>query len=43
MGTLQQLLDKDTTLFDKMTAQQVYSFIQLVKAFLLPLRADGWT
>ena len=37
MGTLQQLLDKDTTLFDKMTAHQVYSFIQLVKASSLPL------
>ena len=37
MGTLQQLLNKDTTLFDKMTAHQVYSFIQLVKASSLPL------
>ena len=34
MGTLQQLLNSDTTLFDKMTAHQIYSFIQLVKAFL---------
>lgn len=34
MGALQQLLNSDTTLFDidKMTAHQVYSFIQLVKA-----------
>ena len=36
MGTLQQLLNSDTTLFDKMTAHQVHSFIQLVKASLLP-------
>ena len=36
MGTLQQLLNSDTTLLDKMTAHQVYSLIQLVKAFLLP-------
>lgn len=42
MGTLQQLLNKDNTLFDEMTAHQVYSFIQLVKAFLFPLRDDGW-
>jgi len=27
MGTLQQLLNRDTTLFDEMTAHQVYSFI----------------
>jgi hypothetical protein len=33
MGTLQQLLNSDTALFDKMTAHQIYSFIQLVKAF----------
>jgi hypothetical protein len=33
MGTLQQLLNKDNTHFDEMTAHQVYSFIQLVKAF----------
>ncbi len=32
MGTLQQLLNRDTTLFDKMTAHQVYSLIQLVDA-----------
>jgi hypothetical protein len=43
MGTLQQLLDKDTTLFDKMTAYQIYSFIQLVEASLFPLRDNGRT
>jgi hypothetical protein len=32
MGALQQLLNSDNALFDKMTAHQVYSFIQLVKA-----------
>ena len=37
MGTLQQLLDKDNALFDGMTAHQVYSLIQLVNAFSLPL------
>ena len=41
MGTLQQLLNKDATLFDEMTAHQVYSFIQLVKGFPLPLRDNG--
>jgi hypothetical protein len=41
MGTLQQLLNSDTALFDKMTAHQIYSFIQLVKTSLLPLRDDG--
>jgi 3',5'-cyclic-nucleotide phosphodiesterase len=43
MGTLQQLLNSDTTLFDKMTAHQVFSFIQLVKAFPFALCAttDG--
>ena len=44
MGTLQQLLDKDNSLFDEMTAHQVYSFIQSVKAFpFFPLRDDGQT
>jgi hypothetical protein len=37
MGALQQLLNGDTALFDKMTAHQVYSFIQSVKGFPLPL------
>ena len=41
MGALQQLLNNDTTLFDEMTAHQVYSFIQLVKGFPLPLRGHG--
>jgi hypothetical protein len=36
MGTLQQLLNRDTTLFDKMTTHQVYSFIRLVDASPLP-------
>ena len=41
MGTLQQLLNSNTALFDKMTAHQIYSFIQLVKTSRLSLRDDG--
>jgi hypothetical protein len=36
---LHQLLNKDATLFDKLTAHQVYSFIQSVEAFPFATKA----